>query len=139
MADQRDIIDARKHVKLIPPKGAEFGKTEVFYLTVRAEDHDRAVALNEAIFKQLGTQFQQLRDAKAQSMIDELTKTVRLAKNDLDVATGALATIENGLGSDLAELRAMQDVASSDSALRRSGEEIRTANSRERSIRGDQP
>ena len=32
-----DIADARKTVKFAPPKGAEFGKTEVFYLTVRAE------------------------------------------------------------------------------------------------------
>lgn len=120
-----EIVDVRKHVKLVPPKGAEFGKTEVFYLTVRAEDHARAVALNEAIFKQLQIQFQQLRDAKAQSMIDELTKTVHLAKADLDEATAALASTENSVGSDLAELRSMQDMASSDSALRRSGEEIR--------------
>ncbi len=49
----RDIAAVRKNVKLAPPKGAEFGKTEVFYLNVRAEDRDRSVALNEAIFKQL--------------------------------------------------------------------------------------
>ena len=58
-------------------------------------------------------------------MIDELTKTVHLAKADLDEATAALAATENRVGSDLAELRSMQDMASSDSALRRSGEEIR--------------
>ena len=67
----RDIDEARKNVKLAPPKGAEFGKTEVFYLDVRAEDRARSVALNEAIFKQLRVQFQKLRDAKAQSMVDE--------------------------------------------------------------------
>lgn len=121
----RDIVAVRKHVKLVPPKGAEFGKTEVFYLTVRAGDRDRSVALNEAIFRRLQTQFQQIRDAKAQSMIDELSKTVHLAKVDLDEATARLASTENRVGSDLAELRSMQDVASSDSALRRSGEEIR--------------
>ncbi len=122
----RDIVEVRKNVKLVPPKGAEFGKTEVFYLAVRAEDRDRSVALNDAIFNHLQARFQELRDAKAQSMIDELTKTVYLAKTDLDKATTALSAIENRLGSDLAELRAMQDVASSDSALRRSGEDIRT-------------
>jgi polysaccharide biosynthesis transport protein len=122
----RDILATAKHVKLVPPKGAEFGKTEVFYLTVRAEDRARSVALNEAIFRQLQTRFQQLRDAKAQSMVDELSKTVHLAKADLDEATGRLASTENRVGSDLAELRSMQDMASSDSALRRSGEEIRT-------------
>ena len=44
---ERDIVDVRKYVKLVPPKGAEFGKTEVFYLTVRAESPARSVALNE--------------------------------------------------------------------------------------------
>jgi uncharacterized protein involved in exopolysaccharide biosynthesis len=36
-----------------------------------------------------------------------------------------LSATENRVGSDLAELRSMQDMASSDSALRRSGEDIR--------------
>lgn len=121
----RDIDETRKNVKLTPPKGAEFGKTEVFYLDVRATDRARSIALNEAIFKQLRTQFQKLRDAKAQSMIDELGKTVCLAKADLEAATRSLAVVEHRLGGDLAELRSMQDMASSDSALRRSGEDIR--------------
>jgi uncharacterized protein involved in exopolysaccharide biosynthesis len=123
----RDIAEARKNIKLAPPKGAEFGKTEVFYLTVKAEDKNRSVALNEAVFKHLLEQFQKLRDAKAQSMIDELAKTVHLAKADLDEATGVLTVTEKHVGSDLAELRSMQDMASSDSALRRSGEEIRAS------------
>ena len=124
---ERDIVELRKYVKLVPPKGAEFGKTEVFYLAVRSEDRTRSVKLNEAIFKQLQTQFQVLRDAKAQSMIDELTKTVHMAKTNLDQATAVLSTTENRVGSDLAELRSMQEMASSDSALRRSGEEIRAS------------
>ena len=49
-------------------------------------------------------------------MIDELSKTVRLAKADLDEATAELASTEHRVGSDLAELRSMQDMASSDSA-----------------------
>jgi uncharacterized protein involved in exopolysaccharide biosynthesis len=121
----RDVVELRQNVKLVPPKGAEFGKTEVFYLTVRAEDHARSVALNEAIFKQLRAQFQDLRDVKAQSMVAELTKTVRLANADLDQATAALRSAERRVGADLGELRSMQDLATSDSALRRSGEEIR--------------
>jgi uncharacterized protein involved in exopolysaccharide biosynthesis len=122
---ERDIVEARKNVKLAPPKGAEFGKTEVFYLNIRAEDRERSIALNEAIFKQLQTHFQELRDAKAQSMVEELTKTVALAKTDLDRATANVESTEKRVGSDLAELRSMQDMAASDSALRRSGEEIR--------------
>jgi len=95
-------------------------------LNVRAEDHARSIALNEAIFKQLRTQFQALRDVKAESMVQELTKTVRLARADLDEATAALRSAERRVGADLGELRSMQDLATSDSALRRSGEEIRS-------------
>jgi len=84
------------------------------------------MALNKALYKQLQTRFQQLRDAKAQSMTAELEKTVLLAKADLEKATAELAATEREIGSDLAELRAMQELASSDSALRRSGEEIRS-------------
>jgi len=123
---ERDIVESRQNVKLAPPKGAEYGKTEVFYLNVRAESRERAVALNESIFTQLKSHFQNLRDAKAQSMIEELTKTVALAKADLDAATATLSATENRVGSDLAELRSMQDATSGDSALRRSGEDIRT-------------
>jgi len=136
---EEDIELARKDVKLTPPKGAEFGKTEIFYLTVRAHDQQRAMALNKALYKQLQTRFQQLRDAKAQSMTAELEKTVLLAKADLAKATAELATTEREIGSDLAELRAMQELASSDSALRRSGEEIRSQirenNAREQVLR----
>ena len=122
----RDIAEVRKQVKLVPPKGAEFGKTEVFYLKVRAKDRARSVALNEAVFKYLQTQFQQIRDTKAQSMIEELGKTVLLAKADQAEATARLTATENRIGSDLGELRSMQEMATSDSALRRSAEEIRT-------------
>jgi len=121
----RDIADARLLVKFAPPKGAEFGKTEVFYLTARAESRQRSIALNEALFEQLQLRFQQLRDAKAESMAAELTKTVHLAKADLEESTAALAAIERRAGSDLAELRSMQDMAGSDSALRRSAEDLR--------------
>ena len=58
-------------------------------------------------------------------MVEELTKTVALARADLDRATAALESTEKRVGSDLAELRSMQDMAASDSTLRRSGEEIR--------------
>ncbi|MCC6126774.1 MAG: hypothetical protein IT426_17565 [Pirellulales bacterium] len=123
--NDREVEDFRAEVKLVPPKGAEFGKTEVFYLAVRDRDRSRALALNEAICGQLQAKFRQLRDAKAQSMVAELTKTVSLAKADLDETTAQLTATETRIGGDLAELRAMQEVGSGDSALRRSTEEIR--------------
>ena len=80
-ADQNWPTDAsiavlQGHVKLTPPKGAEFGKTEVFYLNVEAETRPRAIALAGAICKRLQARSQDLRDQKAQSLIAELSKTV---------------------------------------------------------------
>ena len=40
---ERDIFEAREDIVLSPPKGAEFGKTEVFYLNVQSKDRTRSV------------------------------------------------------------------------------------------------
>lgn len=121
----RDVVQLREAVKLVPPKGAEFGKTEVFYLHVGDHDRDRALALNLAICDRLQARFQELRDAKAQSMIEELVKTVDLARADLEESTRRLTATEAEVGSDLAELRILHDATSGDSALRRTITEIR--------------
>ena len=119
-----DVADLRDRVRLTPPKGAEFGQTEVFYLNVRDHNADRAVALATAICDQLEAQFQQLRDAKAQSMIGELAKTVKLANADLAESTSRLTEIEKLTGRDLTELRILQDSNSGESVLRRTMTEI---------------
>ena len=121
----RDVQQLRDAVKLVPPKGAEFGATEVFYLDVRDHDRQRAIALSRAIVAQLQDQFQQLRDLKARSMIDELNKTVTLAKNDLNGSLARLSKIETGVGSELAELRVLNnDMTSGDGTIHRTITEI---------------
>lgn len=121
----RDLAQLRSRVRLVPPKGAEFGKTEVFYLQVRDTGRGRAVALVSAICSQLESRFQQLRDAKARSMIDELVKAVNLARADLQQSTQRLREIETQAGADLAELRILQDGNNGESPLRRTLTEIR--------------
>ena len=50
-------------------------------------------------------------------MIDELSKTAALAKADLDESLARLSKIEAAVGSDLAELRVLNnDTTSGDSA-----------------------
>ncbi len=123
--DPQAVSDLRENVKLSPPKGTEFGKSEIFYLNVRDHDRGRAMALDDAICDQLQARFQDLRDAKAKSMIDELTKTVALARADVSEATARLTDIEAKVGSNLAELRFLQDNSASDSSLRRTLTEIK--------------
>ena len=120
-----DVEDLREAVELAPPKGTEFGTTEVFYLKVKDRNRDRAVALAQAVCDQLEIRSKEIRDAKAKSMIDELSKGVALAQADLQESTSRLSTIEKQVGVDLAELRILNDSNNGDSALQRTVGEIR--------------
>ena len=119
------IEKLRRNVKLTPPKGAEFGKTEVFYLEVRDRSRDRALALCRAMIDQLQTRAKALRNDRAESVIAELLRSVALARDDLTEATARLSALEAAMGGDLAELKAMGDGNAGDSALRRTATEIR--------------
>ena len=76
------------------------------------------------MIRQLQANFQKLRDGKAQSMIEELNKTATLAKADLGDSLARLGKIEASVGSDLAELRVLNDATTGDTALRRTVTEI---------------
>ncbi len=119
-----DVEDLQKAVKIVPPKGVELGTSEVFYLEVRDKDRQRVTALCTAVCRQLQSHLQEIRDAKARSMIDELDKAVQVAKADLKAATARLTALEKDVGSDLPELRSLLDSNSSDTALRRTVSEI---------------
>lgn len=100
-----EIDDFRASIKLTPPKGAEFGKTEIFYLKARNHDRGRAIHLVAALSEQLKRGAGALRDAKAASMLSELNQTVVLAESDLDQATKRLVQLEKQVGGDLVDLR----------------------------------
>jgi uncharacterized protein involved in exopolysaccharide biosynthesis len=121
---QQDVDTLQGCVKVTPPKGAEFGKTEVFYLKVRDSSRQRAANLALAICHQLQTRFAELREAKAHSTVGELTKAAELANSDLATATKALGTIEQQVSSDLVELRILNEHPSGDSDLRRTATDL---------------
>lgn len=116
---ERDVDDLKDNLKLSAPKGAEFGKTEIFYLKIRDKNRQRAVALASAICDQLQARFQQLLEDRAASTIDELTKAVALSEKDLKTVTLELATLEQEVGSDLGELRMLHGSPSGESDLRK--------------------
>ena len=118
-ATRKDLVELRDAIVLVPPDGAEFGKTEIVYLKVTANDRERALRLIAAICKHTQLGLQQLRQAKAQSMIDELGKAAALAQHDLRASTRQLGDMEREVGSDLAELRMLEMVGTGDSDLRR--------------------
>jgi succinoglycan biosynthesis transport protein ExoP len=102
-----DVQGLRDDIDMRPPGGAEFGKTEIFYLSVRNSDRDRAGVLATALCKQLEGRMQELRDQRAQSMMAELQRTVSMADGDLASQIGRLSAFEANVGADLADLRSL--------------------------------
>jgi len=120
----RDVAKLRRAVKLAPPKGTEFGTTEVFYLKVRDHSRARAGVLATAIADELKSRFQQLLDDRAASMIRELERTVAVAEDDLEESTGKLSELEGAVGSELAELRILNESPAGNSDLRQKVVEV---------------
>jgi uncharacterized protein involved in exopolysaccharide biosynthesis len=105
-----DVERARALIAVQAPGGAEFGHTEVFQLTVRHPDRERAIALTGAIYERLESELKQMRSKTAQSLIDELTRSETLARNDLQAVTSELAEVERQVGGDLPELRMLTEI-----------------------------
>ena len=97
-----NIDDFRKQIDMRSPGGAEFGQTEVFYLSVVDHSRDRAAALVAALNNELELRLQSLRDERAQSMMAELQKTVGMAETDLNVHTAKLAKFEAAMREAIA-------------------------------------
>lgn len=112
-----DVEKFRACVDMRPPGGAEFGKTEVFYLSVVDSNRDRTTALLVALCKELEHRTQELRGKSAQGMIAELERTVSMANNDLSVETNKLSAFESNIGADLAELRSLSADAGNQSEV----------------------
>jgi len=121
-----ELVDriAASRVNILAPQGAEFGNTEVIYLQVRAETQARASAFCQAMLESLTRQLRGVRRVRADSMIAELQHTRDLAEQNLDESASKIRAIEVQFGSDLGELRNLNDTISGDGTNRRSLEEI---------------
>ncbi|MEQ8788367.1 MAG: hypothetical protein RIC55_18805 [Pirellulaceae bacterium] len=120
-----DVEALQSVIRVTAPKGTEFGRTEVIYLSVDGPTQDRAAALTRAVCNQLDARLKTLRNERAQSIIGELENTLALARTDLAEATQRLEQVESEVGSDLGELRILNDAGAGDSNLRRALNEIK--------------
>lgn len=114
----KDIESFRKRLTMLPPDGAEFGKTEVFYLGVRDRNRDRAKRLVSELTRQLDARLRRLRNDQAKSVIAELEKKKELSMAALEAQTKRLVEFESQVGSDLGELRMLHSASSGQSDLR---------------------
>jgi len=100
-----DALELREQLSITPPGGAEFGSTEVFYLSVLNADSDRAVAIAGALASQLEVRMQEIRNQQADSMTRELEHATAVARRELQERTNRLSTMEAEVGAHLGDLR----------------------------------
>lgn len=115
----QDVDDLAGAVTIVPPKGSEFGTTEMLYLQVQDRTPQRACALAEAVAAQMFDRFQRLRDERAGSVVQELEKAVELARAERDKSVQTLGEFERRIGGDLAELRNLEQQGSGDGDVRK--------------------
>lgn len=114
----KDVELALKKVEVRAPRGAELGTTEVIYLDTKHSSRKRAYDLNVAICDTLEERLQQVRQSRADAVLEELTSARDVAKKELVAATEKLQTIERKAGEDLSDLRGMTDANSSANSSR---------------------
>lgn len=117
-ATQIDSI-CESNVNLVAPEGAEFGSSEVVYLQVKAADRDRATSFCLAVFDNLTQHLRNVRRVQADSMISELQHGRDMAKQALDESAVRLSEIEVQFGTDLGDLRSLNETLTGDSTGRR--------------------
>ncbi|MGL4514475.1 MAG: hypothetical protein ACRCT8_15410 [Lacipirellulaceae bacterium] len=114
---EQNVVDFRDQLRLTPPGGAEFGKTEVFYIGVLDTSRDRAVKLVESLTTQLEKRMRELRGQRATSMVSEVERSVALAREGLEKNVLQLSEFEQTVGADLIELRHLTSPSGGQSEL----------------------
>ncbi len=119
-----DIDAMEELISVRAPKGAEFGRTEVIYLSVGGPTRQAAIERNAALCEQIQDELAQLRNAKATSVIVELEESLRLANQEWNAATDRLEAMERTIGNDLGELRSLNESGAGNSNLRSALNEV---------------
>ncbi|MEO9595564.1 hypothetical protein [Rhodopirellula bahusiensis] len=114
---------ANRRVNVVAPQGSEFGNSELVYLKVEAESPERASDFCRALLDNLSSHLRTVRRIRADSVIVELTNSRDLTRQKLDTVLTKMNEVEVRFGSDLSELRNLNDAISGDGANRRTMEE----------------
>ncbi len=136
---ESDIRDLQNRIKVGAPRGAEFGKTDVIYLSVTGNSSDQAKARTSVLCDQLEKHLSGLRDSRAAGLVAEQDRKANLAQAELNKAVGQLKEMEREVGLDLGDLRSLSEVGSGDGNLNTSinqlKSELRQADSSLESLR----
>jgi len=115
---KEDIAATRKKIDVHSPGGTEFGTTEMLFITVESDTPARAKRLNELICRELDKQFAEMRNQQSTSLVEELEYRESQSRKALQSSTEQLAKLEAEVGTDLAELRLLNEVGSGNGNLR---------------------
>ncbi|TWT97288.1 GumC domain-containing protein [Neorhodopirellula pilleata] len=110
-------------VNIMAPQGSEFGTSEMVYLQVKAETPERASQFCGVLLDNLTAHLREVRRIRADSVIVELTHARDLARQKLDSALARMKEVEIQVGTDLGELRNLNDAISGDGTNRRTMQE----------------
>lgn len=124
--NDKDVEDFRKAVSVTAPKGAQFGRTEMIYVTVRSRNQKRSLELTNAVVNNLTERLKELRKDKYTGIIAEIEKTIQVAKAERDGSLERMTEIEQSLGSEVTDLRVLSNAAQGDGVIRREVTEIKT-------------
>jgi len=116
---------SKSSISVHAPKGTEFGVTEVIYMDVKASDPEGALKLSKALCDSLESRLQQVRKARADGVISELTHARDSSKRELGISTQLLNQIESAAGSDLIDLRGMTDTVAGAATSRAEFDQIK--------------
>jgi uncharacterized protein involved in exopolysaccharide biosynthesis len=134
-----DIAALQGSISISPPKGAEWGRTKIFHLSVTGGTPQLAIERTNAVCDELEKNLGALRNASAQSVVAELERAQSLAQAHVDEATSNLEALEREVGEDLGELRLLSENGSGDSNLRTTlnqvKQELRQAENARESLR----
>ncbi len=114
----------RKKVSVSAPNGAQFGRTEMIYLTVEDRTAERAELLTDAVTRHLIERMKEVRLDRYAGIIKELEKSVVIGHQQLDDASSRIQAMESAVGIDLAELRVLMDQGQGNGNVRQSMTEI---------------
>ena len=124
---QSEVTALADHaISVRAPQGAEFGTTEVIYLDVKQKTGERALELNRAVCKALDNRLRLVRIARADGVIEELTRATAMTEEELRLATEQLQVIEREAGADLSDLRGLSEANGNGSTSRQMLDTVKT-------------
>jgi|GEM_PF-2153505 len=123
--DEEAVDDIKNAISIVAPNGAEFGKTDVVVLSVKASSRERARKFADLLAGEIELNLRGVRQNQLRSMQTELDLAVQQMQREYELLAQKVKQLELTVGSDLPVLRSLLDRSSSASDVQRALEQIR--------------